>query len=53
VHDTIVTAFEEGVLENFADVLKKSRSASRREQLLARVVTIASLPDQSVASSTT
>jgi DNA topoisomerase I len=42
VHDAIVTAFEDGVLENFADVLKKNRSALGREQLLARVVTIAS-----------
>jgi DNA topoisomerase-1 len=44
VHDTVVTAFEDGVLENFADVLKKNRSALRREQLLARVVAIASDP---------
>lgn len=53
VHDTVVAAFEDGVLESFADVLKKSRSASRREELLARVVAIASVPDQGVASSTT
>jgi DNA topoisomerase-1 len=45
VHDTVVTAFEDGVLENFADVLKKNRSALRREQLLARVVAIASEPN--------
>jgi DNA topoisomerase I len=44
VHDTIVTAFEDGVLENFADILKKNRSGPRREQLLARVVAIASDP---------
>ena len=46
VHDTIVTAFEDGVLENFADILKKNRSTLRREQLLARVVAIASDPNQ-------
>jgi DNA topoisomerase-1 len=46
VHDTVVTAFEDGVLENFASVLKKSRSVLRREQLLARVVTIASDPNR-------
>jgi DNA topoisomerase-1 len=40
VHDTVVSAFEDGVLENFADVLKKNRSVLRREQLLARVVAI-------------
>jgi DNA topoisomerase-1 len=51
VHDTVVTAFEDGVLESFADVLKKSRSAARREQLLARVVAIASDPDQGRANS--
>jgi DNA topoisomerase-1 len=46
VHDTIVTAFEDGVLENFTDILKKNRSTLRREQLLARVVAIASDPSQ-------
>jgi DNA topoisomerase-1 len=42
VHDTVVSAFEDGVLESFADVLKNNRSALRREQLLAKVVAIAS-----------
>ena len=46
VHDTIVTAFEDGVLETFADVLKKNRSGVHRERLLARVVAIASDPNQ-------
>jgi DNA topoisomerase-1 len=36
-----MTAFEDGVLERFADTLKRSRSATRREQLLARIMTIA------------
>ena len=38
----MVSAFEDGVLESFADVLKNNRSALRREQLLAKVVAIAS-----------
>ena len=46
VHDTVVTAFEDGVLESFADAFKRDRSALRREQLLARVVAIASDPSQ-------
>jgi DNA topoisomerase I len=38
VHDTIVTAFEDGILERFAATMKGQRSQSRREQLLAQVV---------------
>jgi len=41
VHASVVTAFEEGVLESFADTLKRSRSATRREQLLTRIMTLA------------
>lgn len=41
VHASVVAAFEEGVLEGFADTLKRSRSAARREQLLTRIMTIA------------
>jgi DNA topoisomerase-1 len=41
VHDTIVTAFEEGLLERFASTLKGCRSVARREQLLAKVVAAA------------
>ena len=41
VHDTIVTAFEKGVLENFSDILKSCRSSVRREQFLAQVVATA------------
>ncbi|MBI5263877.1 MAG: DNA topoisomerase IB [Bradyrhizobium sp.] len=41
VHDTIVTAFEEGILERFAATMKGCRSQSRREQLLAQVVATA------------
>ena len=40
VHASVVTAFEEGVLESFADTLKHSRSGTRREQLLARIMTL-------------
>lgn len=38
VHDTIVTAFEEGILERFASTLKGCRSVAKREQILAKVV---------------
>ena len=36
VHDTIVTAFEDGILERFAATMKGQRSQTRREQLLAQ-----------------
>jgi DNA topoisomerase I len=38
VHDTIVTAFEDGILERFAATMKGQRSQTKREQLLAQVV---------------
>src|SRR6185312_1314430 len=38
VHDTIVTAFEDGILERFAATMKGCRSQTKREQLLAQVV---------------
>ncbi|WP_082364173.1 DNA topoisomerase IB [Rhodopseudomonas sp. AAP120] len=41
VHATIVTAFEDGILERFAATLKGTRSQQKREQLLAQVVTAA------------
>jgi DNA topoisomerase-1 len=41
VHDTIVTAFEDGILERFAATMKGQRTQSKREQLLAQVVTAA------------
>lgn len=41
VHETVVTAFEEGVLEEFAETLKSCRSRARREQFLAQVVATA------------
>ena len=41
VHDTIVTAFEDGLLERFASTLKGCRSPVRREQILAKVVAAA------------
>ena len=41
VHDAVVTAFEGGVLEDFAATLKSCRSSSRREQFLAQVVATA------------
>jgi DNA topoisomerase-1 len=41
VHDTIVTAFEDGILERFAATMKSQRIQFKREQLLAQVVTAA------------
>jgi DNA topoisomerase I len=41
VHDTIVTAFEDGILERFAATMTGYRTQSRRERLLALVVTAA------------
>src|SRR6476646_936436 len=41
VHDTIVTAFEDGILERFAATMKGCRSQKKREQLLAEVVATA------------
>jgi DNA topoisomerase-1 len=43
VHDTIVTAFEDGILERFAATMKGCRSQTRREQLLAQVVMAAAV----------
>ena len=42
VHETVVTAFERGVLEGFSATLKACRSSARREQFLAQVVAAAS-----------
>jgi DNA topoisomerase-1 len=38
VHQTVVTAFENGKLARFSELLKGSRSPAHREQLLAQVV---------------
>jgi DNA topoisomerase-1 len=43
VHETVVTAFEKGVLERFSATLKACRSTARREQFLAQVVATASV----------
>jgi DNA topoisomerase-1 len=43
VHDTIVTAFEDGILERFAATMKGCRSQTKREQLLAQVVAAAAV----------
>jgi DNA topoisomerase I len=43
VHDTIVTAFEDGILERFAATMKGTRTQARREQLLAQVVMAAAV----------
>jgi DNA topoisomerase-1 len=41
VHDTVVTAFEDGVLERFAQTLKNCRSSTRRAKVLARIIAAA------------
>jgi DNA topoisomerase I len=41
VHAIVVAAFEDGVLERFADTLKSCRSATRREQVLAQIIAAA------------
>lgn len=41
VHDTIVTAFEDGILERFAATMTGYRTQAKREALLAQVVTAA------------
>jgi DNA topoisomerase-1 len=38
VHDTVVTAFEDGVLERFAETLTGCRSPTRRAQVLAEII---------------
>jgi DNA topoisomerase I len=37
VHETVVNAFEDGILEKFAETLRNSRSSSRSEKLLAQI----------------
>jgi DNA topoisomerase-1 len=44
VHETVVNAFEDGVLEQFAETLRASRSTARGEQILAKVA--AQMADQ-------
>lgn len=41
VHETVVTAFEDGILEQFADTLRNCRSPARREKVLAEVMATA------------
>jgi DNA topoisomerase-1 len=41
VHETVVNAFEEGALEQFAETLKGCRSPARREKALAEVLATA------------
>jgi DNA topoisomerase-1 len=43
IHDAVVSAFENGVLENFAATLRSCRSQARKEQFLAEVVAAAAL----------
>jgi len=41
VHAIVVAAFEDGVLERFADTLKSCRSPTRRAQVLAQIIAAA------------
>jgi DNA topoisomerase I len=41
VHETVVTAFESGVLERFSSKLKGCRSQARREGVLAEILALA------------
>ena len=43
VHETVVSAFENGVLESFSAALRSCRSPARKEQFLAEIVATASL----------
>jgi DNA topoisomerase-1 len=43
VHETVVNAFEDGVLEQFAETLKGCRSPARREKALAEVLASAAM----------
>jgi DNA topoisomerase-1 len=45
VHDTVVTAFEDGVLERFAQTLKNCRSPTRRAKVLAQIIAAAGSPE--------
>jgi len=44
VHEAVVTAFEEGALEQFAETLRSSRSIAKREQVLIQVIEQVSQP---------
>jgi DNA topoisomerase IB len=41
VHETVVSAFEDGLLERFSSRPKRSRSQASREQVLLQVITLA------------
>jgi DNA topoisomerase-1 len=45
VHETVVSAFENGVLERFSATLRSCRSPARKEQFLAQVVATASVEE--------
>jgi len=41
VHETVVTAFENGVLQRFSETLKNCRSPTRRAKVLAQIIATA------------
>jgi DNA topoisomerase I len=47
VHEAIVTAFEDGVLERLAAAVQGPRTQAKREQLLAHVIATMGTPDTS------
>jgi len=47
VHESVVRAFEQGVLERFSTTLKHSRSPIRRARVLAKIIAAADKPPSS------
>jgi len=41
VHETVVAAFENGLLERFSETLKNCRSPTRRAKVLAQIIAAA------------
>jgi DNA topoisomerase-1 len=46
VHEAVVSAFEDGILERFAATLRGCRSQARREKVLARVIATMDAPSR-------
>ncbi len=41
VHESVINAFEEGILENFAETLRNTRSQAKREKVLSEIMAAA------------
>jgi DNA topoisomerase I len=48
VHETVVNAFEDGVLERFAETLRTSRSTAKRAKVLAKIAAQVETDDAAV-----